>query len=366
MTTREPIRPILGAETISNLKIIKKSIFEGDKQMKLFLTRSFGHYALIGFLFLGVTACDSSSMDEEADMTAEIVASVSFIAADLELDAAETEVLESAFAKHEDSAHEPGFLWYVAAELQETLSDEQIERLLNRLENRRNIFGRPGFDQGQGGGFADRFNGRRGFGQFGGAPSAGAFADHRGLTDDQKAAIAAMREQFRTDVNALREEHRNGGLSNEEFRDALKALGEGLRDAWQVLLTDDQKAILEQMREDRHDALEERKEELEAHRAAAREVLIAVLGLSGSQVTALEELHDKVEELRGAFQELIDSGESREEVRAWAQDATSDVTAELISILDQTQLEIFVIHGALESRAGHRLRRARRSDNRMG
>ena len=334
--------------------------------MKLFLKKPFGHYVLTGFLFLGMTACDSSSVDDDAEMTAEIVASVSFIAADLQLDAAETDILERAFAKHEDGAHEPGFLWYVAAELQETLSDEQIERLLNRLENRGNIFGRPGFDHGQGGGFADRFNGHRGFGHFGGAPSAGAFADHLGLTEDQKVEISTLREQFRLNLDALREEHLSGSLSDEAFREALQALGEGLKNEWQDLLTDDQKAILEQMKADREAALEERKEELEADRAAAREVMIAVLGLSADQVVALEELHDKVEELRGAFQELIDSGATREKVKEWAQAATSEVTDELISILDQTQLEIFVIHGALESRAGHRIRHARRFRDGIG
>ncbi|GMQ80717.1 MAG: hypothetical protein BMS9Abin05_0145 [Rhodothermia bacterium] len=337
--------------------------------MKLFFQRRFGYYALVGLLSVGVAACDSSSVvqdEDEADITAEIVASVSFIASDLQLDADETDVLESAFATHEDRAREPGFLWYVAAELQQRLSDEQIERLLNRLENRRNIFGRPGFDHGQGSGFANRFDGQRGFGDFGGAPSAGAFADHLGLTDDQKAAIAAMREHFRTGVKALREQHRNGMLSFEEFREELKALEERLKNAWHDLLTEDQRAILEQLREDRRNALEERREEMEARRAAAREVMIAVLGLSERQVSALEALHDKVEELRGAFQELIDSGATREEVMEWAQDATSAVTAELVAILDQTQLEIYVIHGALESRARHRFRHARRFDHPMG
>ena len=334
--------------------------------MKLFLKKPIVHYALVGLLLLGVTACDSSSMDEDADLSAEIVASVSFIASDLQLDAAETDILSSSFAKHEDDAHEPGFLWNVAAEVQQRLSEEQIERLLNRLENWRNIFGRPGFDQGQGGGFADRFSGHRGFGNFGGAPSTGAFADHLGLTEDQKAAIADMREQFGIEVNALREQHKAGSLSDEAFRNALKALGEELKGAWQDLLTDDQLAILEQMREDRQNALEEREEDREANRAAARVVMIAVLGLSPDQVSALEALQDEVEELRAAFQALIDSGATREEVRTWAQDSTSDVTAELIAILEPTQLEIFVIHGALESRAGYRFRRMRRFGDSMG
>ncbi len=326
--------------------------------MKTLLQRGFSHYALLLVLLMGLAACDSSSAVEDENMDQEIAASIAFISSDLEMDASEAAILESAFKSSDaNAAHEPGFLWYVAAKLQQNMSDEQKERLLNHLKNRGSVFGRPGFHHGYGPGFDRRFIFRRGFGEFGGFAAAGAFAAHLGLTDDQRAAIAALRDAFKSELEALRASHRDGTISNEEFREALEALGNELKEAWENILTDDQKAILEQMKDDRKAAMEERREQRRANRLAARAVMIEVLGLSDAQVAALEELHEQVEELREAFQELIDSGATREEVKEWAKGANADVTTALIAILDQRQLEIFVIHGALESRAGMMLRR---------
>ncbi len=321
--------------------------------MNTLLQRRIAAYALLLVLLLGVAACDSSSVDEDENVDQEIAASIAFISSDLEMDASETAILESAFSSNDaHPAHEPGFLWRVAANLQQTLSEKQKARLLNHLKNRGSVFGRPGFHHGDGPGFDRRFIFRRGFGEFGGFAAAGAFADHLGLTDDQEAAIAALRDAFKSKLELLRTEHADGTLSVEEFREALKALGNELKEAWENVLTDDQKAILEQMKDDRVAAMEERRALRETNRLAARAVMIEVLGLSDAQVIALEELQDQVEDLREAFQELIDSGATREEVKEWAQGARDGVTAALTAILDQTQLEIFVIHGALDSRAG--------------
>ena len=158
------------------------------------------------------------------------------------------------------------------------------------------------------------------------------------------------------ELELMRATHTDGALSDEEFRDALKELGIELKDAWQNVLTNDQKDILEQMKADREAAMEERNAQREADRLAARVVMIEVLGVSDGQVVALEGLQEHVRDLREAFQELIDSGATREEVKEWAQGANDGVTAALTLILDQTQLEIFVIHGALHSRAFMMLR----------
>jgi len=314
--------------------------------------RGIATYALVVVLFMGVAACDSSSVAEDENVDQEIAASIAFISSDLEMDASETAILESAFESNDDHpAHEPGFLWRVAARMQQNMSDEQKERLLNHLKNRGSVFGRPGLHHGNGPGFDRRFMFRRGFGEFGGFAAAGAFADHLGLTDDQKVAIRALRDSFKSNLEALRITHRDGSLSDEEFRAALEALGNELKEEWQNFLTDDQKAILEQMKDDREAAMEERRALREADRLAARAVMIEVLGLSDAQVIALEELQDQVEDLREAFQALIDSGATREEVKEWATGARDGVTASLAAILDQTQLEIIVIHGALHSRA---------------
>ena len=166
----------------------------------------------------------------------------------------------------------------------------------------------------------------------------------------------------------MHESFRAGEIDEDMFRSELHALLDETKVAWEALLTEDQHAILEQLKTDREAAIQERKDLLEQERAEARAVMIEVLGLSNEQVAALDALQQKVQDLREAFQEMIDAGASREEVKAWADESRTEITDKLVSILDQTQLEIFLIHGALESRIGMRFREMRHGGpmDRMG
>jgi hypothetical protein len=312
-------------------------------------------------LVAGVAACDATSSSDATDqnLDQEIAASVAFVSSDLGLDATETVALKSAFDESSDHGHEVGFLWRVAAELQANLSDAHRERLMNRLNENGAVFGGPGFQFGLEPGFPGHFMDRPGFGPFDRFAMVRGFADELGLTDEQKAAIRQILQGARNELHSLHEAFRAGDIDEETFRANLRSLFDETKAAWEGLLNEDQLAILDQLKVDRDLAIQERQDLLEQERAEGLAVMVDVLGLSDEQVAALEELRQKVQDLRAAFQEMIDAGATREEVKAWAEESRTGISDELVAVLDQTQLEIFLIHGALESRIGMRFREMR-------
>ena len=331
--------------------------------MKTIIKKASWRWSLVVLVLIGSAACDSASVDDEADdiLDQEIAASVAFISDDLSFTATESALLESAFVESDAHAHEAGFLWRVAARLQEKMDEQQRERLMARLENHGAVFGAPGFHFGLEPGFGQRFMNRRGFGPFGGFAAAGAFADHLGLTDQQKDDIKVILSDTKVAMEDLRDQHANGFLTDEQFQDALRELMDDTKVAWEALLTTDQKAILDQMKADREDARQERELQREQDKLAARAVMIDVLGLTDDQLLLLDALQLRVDDFRIAFQELIDGGATREDVKEWAEGARGDISAELVAIFDQTQLEIFLIHGVLHSHAGERFRQMRQN-----
>ena len=238
------------------------------------------------FLFLGrvvvpvfamamiFAACDSSNGFEASDLESEDLAqTVAFLAQDLGLTATETQALSRAFANHEGRSHEPGFLWRVAADLQQTLTDEQKQRFFNRYDNRGDGFGQSGNRQfGQSGqrpgGFAQRRQGGGHFGQTGGGQ--GLFGGAIELTDDQKAQIKAIREANAEDFKTLMDGRRSGDISVEDFRAQMEELQATIKVEFEAVLTDKQKQQLVDLKAQREAGRADREAQREANREAGR------------------------------------------------------------------------------------------------
>lgn len=287
-----------------------------------------------------ISACDSSDAIDTVENTVDtelfdVAQSVSFIAFDLELNSEEITQLQDAFDEHAGRAHEPGFLWNVAARLQANLTDEQKARIFARIENH------PfpsGYFRNDHAGPADFVRRKGGFLQ-----GIGGFGGLFDLTEGQREEMNALREEFVSNLRKIAESVKSGTLDRADARAQMKALADDLREAIDELLTDEQKALIE-----------EKKAEFEARREARakaeKEVMVSVLGLDDRQVAALEELRDSIDEDRLEFRELIENGATIDEVRALAEAARTAHNAALAGILDQTQYEIFIIHGALTVR----------------
>jgi len=313
-----------------------------------------------------LTACDTSSAlgGDEAE-AATFDETISFLAVDLGLTTTETAALADSFAKFGDGGgdREPGFLWNVAAELHATLSDEQKARLFDRLEQAgaRRRQGQQG-QRGQGGqGFGGPGQGNRpGFGQRQGGPSGAQDSGRsRGglsqidLTEDQEASIAAIRESFKPQIEAVLAQRET--LTRDEIKEQLDAIHELARAEVEAVLTADQIQQIADLKAAAEAERAERELERQANREAAKLVMIDVLGLTDAQVAELDALKASAEADRQTIADLRDSGASQEDVQAAAEALREANETALATILDATQLEITMIHNAIASRVASRM-----------
>jgi polyhydroxyalkanoate synthesis regulator phasin len=307
---------------------------------------------------LGLSACDSSTVD--TDTTASLDESsgelMSVLVADIGLTSTQQAQVAAMFEKHGDAQHEPGFLWPVAADLQQRLTDEQKQRLFDKAA--------AGPGEGTGQGFGQRFQHQSGSG-FGGQ---GGFQhqDRRGgdgfgpladiLTDAQKEQAQTIRESVRAELEALKASVAAGEITAEEARATMQELRESVREQIEALLTDEQKAELEALRA-------EREAEREARREEARLVRNDVLGLDADEAAAFDAISEGNRATAEALREQVRNGEiTRDEAHAAMLTLRDERNTQLAAMLDETQLEIVQIHDALQMRMRHHGLRGQGSD----
>ena len=312
-----------------------------------------GRLTALALMLTFLTACDSSSAVGGIDAAGtSLDETVSLIAMDLGFSADETAALSASFAKFGDgddaaAMHEPGFLWRVAAELQATLTDEQKARLFERLE-------RAGDMRRQGGPNGGMQMRRPGMGGQQGPGMGGPDGQRSGgiarldLSDEQKEAIAAIREAYKPQIEAILAEREN--LSRAEIKEQLDALHEQIKGEVEAVLTAEQLAQLQEWKAEAELRRTEREAAQEAAREEAKLVMIEVLGLTEDQVASLEELRLAAEAEREAIRALIESGADRDAVQTAVEEQREAHQEALASILDDTQYEITLIHKAIAAR----------------
>ncbi|WP_457653368.1 Spy/CpxP family protein refolding chaperone [Rhodocaloribacter sp.] len=287
-------------------------------------------------LFL-VAACDTATPEAQEepveDATLQSVAEA--LKTDLGLSAAQAQEITAVLAGHDGEG--VGALWYVAAELQERLTEEQKARLFARAAERRETFrarvadGAPGRLRGQ--------RRMRRAGAFFRGAMEGPLAEL--LTEEQKTALAEIRARRQEAVQALIERKRDGTLAPEAFREQMRSLFEDMKAEVGALLTEEQKAALEARRA----------EGREAFRARAGERLEAMaeaLGLTPEQEATLRELRETHRAAMKAFMEEVKAGErDREEIRAALAEMRAAQRAEMAEALTDRQEEIVRLHRIL-------------------
>lgn len=300
-------------------------------------------------------ACDTGeALDETELASTELTALAEDLTQELSLSTEAAQDLRAAFATHEGRAGEPGFLWYVARDLQQSLSDEQKEKLFARMDQR----GERWFRRGE----------RPGFGRRGG-PMSGRFGDRpRGdgpvaevlasLTDEQKEAMQAVRETYRPQLQALMQQRRDGTLAPDAVREQMTTLREAMRAEIDAIFTPEQKAALEAARADVKARAEERHD-------AAQAVMTEVLGLTAAQQADLEALKEEMRAEMQTLREQVQAGTLERDAVRDAFSALHEARMEAMAeILTAEQVEIVKIHRVLMQHQGRRM--AKRAMQRRG
>ena len=267
---------------------------------------------------------------------------------DLNLSDKSARNLRSALGRHDRGSErdrEPGFLWKLAAELQQTLTEEEKNNIFARLEEVKE----KGKDRGKDAG-KDR-----------GKKDGGALrVIYSVLADDQKPQFDAIMKEFRTGMDAIFSSIKAGEMTREEAKAEIESMEETMKSAIDALLTDDQKTQLEQMRADR-------KAEKKAYMEAVHQAKIEALGLTVDQIAAIETARAETKAAMEALKVQVESEDlTKEEAREAAKAIFEANKTTMDAIFTATQIQIIKIHKYLEMRWRHNKERGGKNGEKDG
>jgi|GEM_PF-3058807 len=320
------------------------------KRMNEIITQKQNFSILFGLMLaLLVSACDTTNVATDQDVTGSLDIPAAALIDGLDLSGSEAQQVADIMSKYDQQ--QPGRLWYVSAELQQTLSEDQKAELIASIDEdqtgaRRRKAGRQGvWGENRRGGFENLSN---------------------PLTDEQKEQLKAFREEQSTSVKALIEQRREGTLSEEDFKAQMQEAREAMREAMADILTEEQLTELQERKE----TMEEKRGTREGaegegrirgrrgnrggdgaqrgnvNREDIQAAMVDALELTADQQEQLkqvrEETRTQMEELRGQF-DRENPEASKEAMQALHASAKEKQEA----ILTESQTEVVAIHKAL-------------------
>ena len=283
----------------------------------------------ISILLLFAVGCDNPMLDNRVELdNSELQDFSSELASDLGLSKTSASAVNDVLNRHgRGGKHkEPGFLWKVAGELADKLSDEEKARLFEKMEEKEiPLFGTPKIKKGKKS--KDLFS-----------------VIKKVLTDDQKVTFKAIKIAYKEKFKVINEQVKDGTLSKEDAKAQKNALKEAFKAEIDALLTDEQKAQLEQNKADR-------KEKRKAYKDSTKAVKIAVLGMTQDQVSAFDAANQEARDAAKALFEKSKNGDiDKDTLREGLKNIFAAKNEKMAGIFDDSQLEIIKIHKALSLR----------------
>ena len=294
------------------------------------------------------SACDSTNLATEQNTAGLQNAPAAALIDALEL--SNDQASKVAQITEQYSADQPGRMWYIASELQQTLTEEQKNELIERAQSQRDAMRAQLKNRGE--------TGR----EIRGVPNKGRFAERmfeeleNPLSDEQKEQLSALHEEQVEAFKALISQRREGSLDAEQMKAEAQTLRAAMQERLQEILTDEQLKELESMKATREEKWGERgirrgsseggfrgRSEV---REATHTAMIEALELSTEQQEQLEQLHANRLEGAQELREKMKNGD-REAVRE-SLDAMRDSFEEArAAILSEDQQEVVAIQQAL-------------------
>ena len=129
------------------------------------------------------------------------------------------------------------------------------------------------------------------------------------MTDDQKVTFKAIKIAYKEKFKGVYQQVKDGTLSKEDARAQLDALKEAMKLEIDNLLTEDQKAQIEQNKADG-------KAKRQAYRDSSKAVMVEVLGMNSSQVASFDAINTEVREAaKGLFEQVKNGDLDKESFR---------------------------------------------------
>ncbi len=305
----------------------------------------------ISTLFLIVVGCDNPIRNNAVELdSAELQDFSSELSSDLGLSESSANAVNGVLNRHGRGGkhREPGFMWKVAGELAVKLSDEEKARLFEKMDEK----DMPLFSSGMKKGGKSK-GGKKGRNDFGGIV--------RVLTDDQKEAFKEIMSAYKEKFKAIHEQVKAGTLSKDDARTQMSALKDAMKSEIDDLLTDEQKAQIEQNKADR-------KANRQAFRDSSKAVMVDILGMGADQVSSFDAINIESRDAAKALFEQAKNGDlDRESLRAALKNLFTEKNDKLEALFTDGQLEIIKIHKALELRMKkHRGGKGKKGERRGG
>ena len=284
--------------------------------------------------FLLVAGCDTMNNDSDVSLDdPELQALAEGLNADIGLSKSSGDAFKDALNRHgKDGKHrrDPGFLWNVAAEMQESLTQEEKDKMFEWMDANSVAFLHA----------PERKDHRGPKGDKGGIDIRLMMTV---MDTDQQEALKNIMDSYRSQMDAVMRAMKDGTKDEATAKAEIEALELAMKNEIDSLLTDDQKDRIDRLQADmkqkRDDAFQ-----------LERDAMVAALEMTTEQEASLAEINQKHEDaLKALFEEMKNAGDSAD--RKGFEDRIKDLNAtrnnELELLFSDKQLEVVKVHASL-------------------
>ena len=294
----------------------------------------------ISTFLLFFIGCENRLYDDAINLDSQELQELSRqLSSDLSLTESSRSSLNGSLRKHgaKGKYREPGFLWKLAGDLSINLSDEEKSRLTERIdENNIPLFGgktRKKTSPKNGQSLKEVF---------------------RVLSDEQKTSFKSINALYNEKVKIIKSQVREGSISKEDAKSKFNELQKSMREEILAMLTDSQKAQIEENRS-------EQKDRRMARMDSVKSVMVATLQMSSDQIQSFADIQTSSKEaIKNLFDQSRNGEIDRETLKAGLKLIYLNREKELSGLFSDSQFEIIKIHKALELRMKKRSERKRK------
>jgi len=287
---------------------------------------------IIGFMF--VVGCDT--MNNESDVNLddpELQALAEGLNADIGLSKSSDDAFKDALNRHgKDGKHrrDPGFLWKVAAEMQQNLTQEEKDKMFAWMDAHSVAFLHA----------PERKDHRGPKGDKGGMDIRLMMTV---MDTDQQEALKNIMDSYRSQMDEVLRAMKDGTKDEAAAKAEIEALELAMKNEIDSLLTDEQKDRIDRLQADmkqkRDDAFQ-----------LERDAMVAALEMSADQEAGLAEINQKHSDaLKALFEEMKNAGDSadRKDFEGRIKDLSVTRNNELELLFSDNQLEVIKVHASL-------------------